>query len=418
MKAPPPSENGTRGPIVMLTISNGAGHTRAAQAIASELRSVEPAIDVRVLDVADYMTRVARFTHVTAYHWLVRHTPAIWCRIDRFQKRQPRTSPEWYYRRGCRRLFEYVGRAQPSALIATEVGCCEIAALLKRDLALPDVPLVAVNTSYDSDRAWVQREVDLYSVPVDRARDDLAAHGADHRRIRVWGLPLPPGFHPRVNRESARIAVCRWLDLDLRLPIVLIHGGSEGLGPIVELVGRLSGLNGHGAQLIVLAGRNARLRARCETIAAESGANRIRVLGWTDRMAEIMQAADLLTPKSGNTFEEGLAVGLPIVALAPPPGSETVQHELIEKWGVGRAVSSVSEAVEAISYLLLHRAELGSMRAAALARSRVDAAEKIARWVSRRIDQSHVRRALPSDLAGRIRLQCDAAPEGAFASSA
>ena len=67
------------------------------------------------MDVADYMTRTARLTHVTAYLWLVKHAPKVWESVDRYQKRQEHTSPEWYYRRGCRRLFELARSLKPSA---------------------------------------------------------------------------------------------------------------------------------------------------------------------------------------------------------------------------------------------------------------------------------------------------------------
>ena len=141
-------------PVLILTISNGYGHIRLAESLAFSIRKERPSTPVLIADVADYMTPLARFTHVTAYLWLVKYMPGVWAYIDRFQKKQTGTSPEWFYRRGCRRLFDLASEIRPVALVATEVGCCEIAALIKRDLGL-DVPLVAVNGEMDADRAWV-----------------------------------------------------------------------------------------------------------------------------------------------------------------------------------------------------------------------------------------------------------------------
>src|SRR6267378_4176150 len=93
-------------PVLILTIPNGAGHIRTAQGIAAAMREVQPSMPVMIADVADYMKAFVRFTHITAYLWLVKHAPAAWDRIDRYQKRQVHTSPEWFYRRGCRPLFE------------------------------------------------------------------------------------------------------------------------------------------------------------------------------------------------------------------------------------------------------------------------------------------------------------------------
>ncbi|HYX42621.1 MAG TPA: hypothetical protein VE821_13030, partial [Pyrinomonadaceae bacterium] len=194
-------------PVLILTISNGAGHIRVAEGIAAALRA-ESSAPVVIADVADYMTPLVRFTHVTAYLWLVKHAPAVWERIDRYQKRQTHTSPEWFYRRGCRKLFELARRIRPRALVATEVGCCEIAALIKRDLAL-DVPLVAVNNEYDADRAWVQAGVDLYCFATEQCGAELVEHGAPRERICIWGAPLTNGFDMPREHEEERAVVCR-----------------------------------------------------------------------------------------------------------------------------------------------------------------------------------------------------------------
>lgn len=369
-------------PVLILTIANGAGHTRAAEAIALAIRAAGTSRDVLVVDVADYMTRVARFTHVTAYMWLVKHAPTVWDRMDKYQKKQEHTSPEWYYRRGCRHLFELARSVRPVALIATEVGCCEIAALIKRDLSLDESPLVAVNVNYDADRAWVQSEVNLFCVATEQVRDELMAHGAPRERIRVWGVPLEPGFGAYSRREEERVEVCRRLRLAPQLPLILAAGGSEGLGRIEEVAHELLRLQRPKLQLIVLAGRNARLRRRLQRLTQNDFPQRLRVLGWTQHVHKLMRAADLLVSKLGNTFDEAMAAELPLVALEPPPGSERVQYKLLDEWGVGHAVLTIDQLVETVSRLLLDKHKLNVMRSKARERRQSNAAALIAEWLS------------------------------------
>lgn len=214
-------------PVLILTISNGAGHIRVAEGIAAAIREVQPSVPVMIVDVADFMKSFVRFTHVTAYLWIVKHAPSAWDRIDRYQKRQPHTSPEWFYRRGCQPLFELARRVRPRAIVATEVGCCEIAALIKRDLGLT-APLVAVNDDYDADCAWVQPEVDLYCFITNELGEELISHGAPPERIAIWGAPLAVGYGVGRRREEVRADICRWLSFDPNLPLVLIAGGGEG----------------------------------------------------------------------------------------------------------------------------------------------------------------------------------------------
>ncbi|MDT5261754.1 MAG: processive 1,2-diacylglycerol beta-glucosyltransferase [Acidobacteriota bacterium] len=367
-------------PVMILTIANGAGHISVAEGLAAAIREARPSTPVMVVDVAEYMGWLARFTHVTAYLWLVKHAPALWDRIDRYQKRQEHTSPEWYYRRGLRRLFELARRVRPRALVATEVGCCEIAALIKRDLAL-DAPLVAVNDDYDADHAWVQPEVDLYCFMTEQLGKELVAHGAEARRVVAWGASLRDGFKSLSGREEERAKACLWLDLDTRRPLVIIAGGGEGMGRIEEMTAHLLTLKEPAPQLVVLAGNNARLKARCERLATNGARGSLRVLGWTDRVPGLMSAADLMVSKLGSMFNEALAAELPIVALEPPPGSERVQYHLLEEWGTGRAVRTLDEAVAEVARLLSQPLELDAMRAQVRAHRKPDSARRIARWL-------------------------------------
>jgi processive 1,2-diacylglycerol beta-glucosyltransferase len=367
--------------VLILTIANGAGHIRVAQGLAAAIRAAHPGLPVLVVDVADYMTWLARFTHVTTYLWIVKHAPALWDRIDRYQKTQPHTSPDWYYRRGCKRLFELVRLLQPRALVANEVGCCEIAALIKRDIALK-APLVAVNDDLDADRAWVKPEVDLYCFGSEQFGEELISHGAPRERVVTWGLPLAEGYGVRRQREKERVEVCRWLALDPRLPLVLIAGGGEGIGRIEETAARLLHLK-RPAQLVVLAGRNQRLKSRCERLDQNGARGRWRVLGWTEpeHMVKLMCAADLMVSKLGSMFNEALASELPIIALQPPPGAERVQYQLLEEWKVGCAVRTLDEVVERVESLLNQPHLLKAMRRQARVHHSPDVSERIAHWL-------------------------------------
>jgi processive 1,2-diacylglycerol beta-glucosyltransferase len=369
-------------PVLILTIANGAGHIRVAQGLAAAISRMTPNMPVLIADVADYMTPLVRFTHVTAYLWLVKHAPAIWDRIDRYQKQQPHTSPEWFYRRGCRKLFALAQALRPRALVATEVGCCEIAALIKRDLAL-NVPLVAVNDDFDADRAWVQPEVDLYCFVNEMCGERIIKHGAPRARVALWGAPLTNGFDVPREREQERAAVCRWLALDPQRPLLLIAGGSEGMGRIEETTARLLRLHESQPQLVVLAGRNKRLKARCERLARNGDRDRLRVLGWTgpEQMPQLMAAADLMVSKLGSMFNEAIASMLPIVALEPPPGSERVQYRLLAEWQIGCPVRTLDEVSATVTDLLAHPQKLARMREQARAHRKLDAAERIARWL-------------------------------------
>ncbi|MGI9035306.1 MAG: MGDG synthase family glycosyltransferase [Pyrinomonadaceae bacterium] len=368
-------------PVLLLTIKNGAAHTRAAEAIAAARRKTSAEIPTRIVEVSAFMSRFARFTHVSAYLWLVKNAPRVWEKIDDYQKRQTQTSPEWFYRRECRKLFELVEKIQPSAIVSTEVGCGEIAALIKRDLKLK-IPLVAVNLDYEADRAWIQPEVDLYCLATDLIEKDFQNFGASLDKIKIWGAPLSAKFKrlSEAERREKREKVCGQLEFNSDEPLILVAGGVEGLGKIEAVVKELLKLK---TNIAVLCGRNERLKARCEKLGFES---RLRVLGWTEKVFDLMQAADVLVSKLGLTFYEALACALPIVALEPPPGAERAQYNLLENFGTGRAVKTVAEMSKAVGELLDNKKSLQKMRAQTEVFGQTQAAAKLAEWLRENIN--------------------------------
>ena len=373
-----PAENFVR-PILFLTINNGAAHTVAAEAIAAAWAKTNREIPARIVEVSEFMSPLARFTHVSAYLWLVKNAPIFWGKIDAYQKRQTQTSPEWFYRRECRKLFDLVTRIQPLAIIATEVGCGEIGALIKRDLRL-EIPLVAVNLDYEADRAWIQAETNLYCLATDLIEKDFVNFGADGEKIKVWGVPLSRKFKrlSDAERQIKREEICERLKLDANKPLILVSGGGEGLGEIEKIVRRLSEFK---TNIIVLCGRNEKLKVRCEKFKN----NQIRVLGWTENVAELMQSADVSVSKLGLTFYEATACGLPIVALEPPPGAERVQYKMLEKYGVGRAVKTFDELIKIVGELLADSNLLRAMREKTELVGQHRAAENLALWLAANI---------------------------------
>jgi processive 1,2-diacylglycerol beta-glucosyltransferase len=101
------------------------------------------------------------------------------------------------------------------------------------------------------------------------------------------------------------------------------------------------------AFVVAVCGHNDRLRNRLE--AAFPARVRLRVLGFTEEMAELLAAADVLVDSTvGVTCLEALACGRPIVVYGAAPGHSRDNARMLEIHGLGRSARSVPELAAAL----------------------------------------------------------------------
>ena len=184
------------------------------------------------------------------------------------------------------------------------------------------------------------------------------------------------------------------------------------MGQIEQTTARLLHLDQPALQLVVLTGRNERLKLRCERLAQNGSSGKLRVLGWTEpeQMAQLMSAADLMVSKLGGMFNEAIASELPIVAMEPPPGSERVQYRLLEKWNLGCAVRTVDEVVECVADLIRQLHLLEEMRQQIRAHQTPNVSQRIARWLVRAVSEQDVDRVYPDREAEPYALSANTEP--------
>ncbi len=351
--------------ILILTVSHGGSHRRAADALRKALLEIRPGLTVDVVDALKHCARWFR-TYYGSYEIALKYWPTLWKWIENFQHQQPATGPAWLYRRGGQPLFRFIQEFDPDIVIATEVGMCELAAIMKRETRARFY-LVGVEL-LDFNQAWIQPEVDLYPADPGELAAQLEAAGAPPGKILPCGIPVDPAFASLPARSTARMH----LGVESDLPLVLILFGGTGFGNPRRI---LAGLNGvqQPLQAVFITGRNRKLeeevRHQCE------GRSNFRVFGWVDNMHEWMVAADLLVSKPGGvTVAEAINCGLPLLAFAPLPGNECRTIALIEKWGVGYWVKRSEDLAPSLRRLLANSKELERLRERARARARPRAA--------------------------------------------
>jgi processive 1,2-diacylglycerol beta-glucosyltransferase len=362
--------------ILILTASAGAGHLIAARAVAHALRAQAPDIRVEVLDVLTIANVLFRKLYAGGYLGLVRHAPAVmgWLyqTMDRPRHAVLDALRIWIQDLNKRPIVQYLQQRRPALVVNTHYLATEIVAQMRRAGQIA-CPQVTITTDYETHRIWVHEPNERYYTATEDGKFDLTRCGVPPERIRVTGIPVRPGFAERLDRAAAR----RRCGLELDRPAVLLLCGGFGVGPTAELLRELVFMPAD-AQVIVITGRNEKLRARLQRQVA-GGTRPVQVVGFTDKIHEWMQAADVVVTKPGGlTVAEALACALPLVIVDPIPGQEVANADYLLEHGAALKVNNVRLLGHRVSGLLADRPRLEHLRAAARAIARPNAAHDIA----------------------------------------
>ncbi len=272
-----------------------------------------------------------------------------------------------YWRLRASKVLNAIAQLEPDVLVCTHAAPLSVLALGRR-FGLVRPKLVACPTDYDVHSFWLCPEVDLYLAPSAFAAGRLTASGAERARIVEAGIPIWEEFARPLAKTEAR----RGLGLPERGPVLLISGGSRGLGRLSQAAQAMLEEFPQ-STVAVLCGENKRLWSALRS----APLRRPRLVPYlgADRttIRRLMAAADLLIGKAGGvTLAESSAVGLPVVFWEILPGQEERNARFWLGAGAARQAHSLRELIRAVADLLGNPAEAARLRgnAAALGRPR------------------------------------------------
>lgn len=360
--------------ILIVSASVGSGHTQAARAIAAGLRLRYPQL---VVDIVDFMAEDHSYFNTLikeAYLKMVEFTPNMYDFLyRRTHHAQPGDKVHNLLAKVMKRsMLKLIRRYRPDMLVCTHPFPCGAAAYLKRT-GLPDLYLAGVITDFAVHGLWVYREVDSYFVATSSLQSELTAQGIVPDKIHVTGIPIGPDFSKPVDSS----VVMEELRLDKNMPVVLVMGGGLGFGGVRQALISLNSIS-RPLQIVVVTGKNTALR---RNLKKESLLYKypMRVLGFTNRVRELMEAAALLVTKPGAlTLSEALTVELPMVLFEPIPGQEEDNARFLAACGAARWARQPEGLVAEVESVLADTLLQDRMRQAAGAIRRPFAAAAVA----------------------------------------
>jgi 1,2-diacylglycerol 3-beta-galactosyltransferase len=230
--------------------------------------------------------------------------------------------------------------------------------------------------------AWYHRRTDLCLVPTPEARERALHFGLRADQVQVVGLPVAERFcQPPGDRRALR-AELGWPP---DLPIAILVGGGEGMGPL-EKNARAIAAAGIPLALVVICGRNQALKERLEVVKWPMPTY---IYGFVHDMPDFMRAADILVTKAGpGTVSEAFNAGLPMILYSRLPGQEDGNVTYVVSEGAGLWAPRTEQVVGALRTWVDHPLLRSQAVEACHRLAHPQAARQIARILAQTLDVS------------------------------
>jgi UDP-N-acetylglucosamine:LPS N-acetylglucosamine transferase len=239
--------------------------------------------------------------------------------------------------RGLRRLIR---AHDPDVIVSTYPGVTCVLGELRRRGKL-SVPCYSSITDLAGLHFWAHPGIDLHFITHPESAEEVEKV-AGPGSVRWAKPPTSSSFLAFRERADAR----RALGLPAQGTVIAVSGGGWGVG---DLAGATSAaLDVPDATVLCLCGRNDKLRAK---VAARFGSEpRLRVMGFTDRMGDVLAASDALIHSSaGLTVLEAIIRGCPVISYGFGYGHVRASNAALERFGlaqVARTQADIHPALE------------------------------------------------------------------------
>ena len=351
--------------VLIMSASTGGGHNRAAKAMKDEIEKKcidGEHITCEIIDSLKLINTIMDKIISSGYEKSAKYTPKAWGGVYKLTesnlisrnefKDNPLTSLI------SRKLKKLIEVKKPDLIIGTHPFPMIALSTLKKHSQLSknnelstftesfhkyyqnlDIPpLITVLTDYTTHSAYIQNEIDYYIAGHEYVKELLIEDGIEAEKIKPYGIPVEKSFLTNRSRET----VLSELNLDPNKFTVLLMGGSFGAGSIKDTLSELISID-RDFQIIVITGRNKSLKEKLEKnlMSHEQSIDKnICVLGFTDKMNDLLSAVDILVSKPGGlTTTESLLKEVPMIVPYFIPGQEEENLDFLSNCGASLRTS-------------------------------------------------------------------------------
>ncbi len=360
--------------VLILTAGFGEGHNAAARNLRDALEMVSEDVRVEVLDLFESSYGSFNTLVKNAYLGVVQYAPRVWGGIysllDNSTFVENRLTG---FSRLKNALGDILHEAQPDCVVSTYPVYAHVIRELYRDYSERPFRFITVVTdSITVNSTWFRAPSDLYCVANEPTAAVLKAGHVPEAQIRTLGFPVSPQF-----TEPPTTPVNTPVFGEPRRILYIINTGKKKAGKVIDRL-----LEIPDAHLTITVGRDAELKAKLMERTHEHD-DRVRILGWTNQMPQLMLSSHLVIGKAGGALvQEAIAARCPMIINQVIPGQEEGNARLISEHELGAAAERNREVPDLVKEAFAHKARLWQQWRKNLAMiSKPDAALRLAELV-------------------------------------
>ncbi|HZG43355.1 MAG TPA: glycosyltransferase [Longimicrobium sp.] len=355
--------------LLVVSVSTGTGHVRAAEAVCAAMARRHPSVEVKHVDLLELAPRWVKAFYGKAFEKVATHAPSLWKEIYHATDGDEQDSARWAAaadRLVFREFRRVLHSGRWNACLSTHFLPCQLAS---GGGEIPPISLVV--TDFTLHRVWVQPRASRYFVATEDLVAQLARRAPGVPAI-ATGIPVSPEVAATGTREEARAAL--GVGTDRRM--ALIVGGGLGIG-VEEAAREALQAAPRDVQLVAVCGRNESARERLLTLG--QSAERLQVHGYVRGLNSWMAAANLVATKPGGlSLSEGLALGCPLLLTRPIPGAEEGNARVAAENGAALVANTADEIRAAFARSFSEPGLLERLATSARRLGRPDAADRVA----------------------------------------
>ncbi|MBV9798215.1 MAG: NAD-dependent epimerase/dehydratase family protein [Solirubrobacterales bacterium] len=336
--------------VLIISADIGEGHDLPARAVAREFHDEDPDAQVSIVNglpaMGKILSHVLRESSAFMFRWIP------WWFDFQYRLFMELGPTRWMARRllwifGHRGLMRLIRAHDPDQIVSTYPGVTAVLGDLRRRGRL-DVPCYSSITDLAGLYFWAHPGIDLHFITHPESTEEvekIAGPGS----VRWAKPPTSPAFLAARSRADARGA----LSLPAEGTVIAISGGGWGVGDLLGATEVALGAQPD-ATVLCLCGRNDDLRKR---VARRFGDEpRLRLMGFTDRMGDVLAASDALIHSSaGLTVLEAIIRGCPVISYGFGYGHVRASNAALERFGLAQVARTQKDIGPALEHALLRR---------------------------------------------------------------